>query len=129
MANGDVRHATGDRYWVRPSADCRSMTELPVGRSGFEGFMIDTPSQRICTTEIELTNPLCHTVAMNKISIRELQGDTERWVRLVINDELIIITDGEQPIAMLVPFYPAKVGKPLPNREAEIRRMSRIMER
>jgi len=63
---------------------------------------------------------------MNKISIRELHEDTERWVRLAASNEQIVITDGEQPIATLVPFYPATAGKPLPDREAEIRQLSRI---
>ena len=63
---------------------------------------------------------------MNRISIRELREDTERWVKLAASNEQIIITDGEQPIATLVPFYPAMVGKSLPDREAEIGQLSRI---
>jgi antitoxin (DNA-binding transcriptional repressor) of toxin-antitoxin stability system len=63
---------------------------------------------------------------MYRISLRELREDTEHWVRFAASNEQIIITDGEQPVATLVPFYPAMVGKPLPDREAEIGRLSRI---
>jgi antitoxin (DNA-binding transcriptional repressor) of toxin-antitoxin stability system len=63
---------------------------------------------------------------MDKISIQELHEDTERWVRMAANNQQIVVTDGAQPIATLVPFYPASSGKPLPDREDEIRKMSRI---
>jgi len=65
-------------------------------------------------------------MGMNKISIGELHEDTERWVRLAASNEQIVITDGEQPIAALVPFDRSRRGKSLPNRWEQIKKMKPI---
>lgn len=64
---------------------------------------------------------------MNKISIRELHEDTERWIRLAASSEQIVITDGEQPITALVPFDRSTSGKSLPNRWEQIKKMKPIL--
>lgn len=63
---------------------------------------------------------------MKEISIQELHKDTDQWVRLAASREQIIITDGGQPIAALTPLEPSPSPKPLPDREAQINRRSRI---
>ena len=63
---------------------------------------------------------------MKTISIRELHLDTGRWVRHAAAKEPVIVTDRGQRIAALLPFEPSMAGRPLPDREARIRKRTRI---
>lgn len=69
---------------------------------------------------------MCHHVHMKTISIRELHLDTGRWVRHAAAREPVIVTDRGRRVAALQAFEPAMAGQPLPNREAFIRRRTRI---
>jgi prevent-host-death family protein len=63
---------------------------------------------------------------MRTISIRELHRDTGRWVRDAATKGPIAVTDRGHPVAALQPFDRAMAGRALPDREARIRRRSRI---
>ena len=63
---------------------------------------------------------------MKTISIRELHLKTGRWVRHVASWGPIIVTDRGRPVAALQPFDASVIGRPLPNREAAIRKRSKI---
>ena len=63
---------------------------------------------------------------MKSISIRELHLDTGRWVRHAATKGAIVITDRGHRIAALLPADAATAGRPLPDREAKIRRRARI---
>ena len=69
---------------------------------------------------------MCHNVHMKTISIRELHLETGRWVRHVASRGPIIVTDRGRRVATLQPFDQALIGQPLPNREAAIRKRSRV---
>jgi antitoxin (DNA-binding transcriptional repressor) of toxin-antitoxin stability system len=63
---------------------------------------------------------------MKTISIRELHLDTGRWVRHAATKEPIVVTDRGHRVATLLAFDRSMIGSPLPNREARIRKRSRI---
>ena len=63
---------------------------------------------------------------MKTISIRELHLETGRWVRYAARRGPVVVTDRGQPIAVLQPCDAATTGRQLPNREAAIRRQSKI---
>ena len=63
---------------------------------------------------------------MKTISIRELHLETGRWVRRAADSQAIIISDRGRPVATLAPYDAAATGVPLPDREARIRRRSRL---
>jgi prevent-host-death family protein len=69
---------------------------------------------------------MCHNVHMKTISIRELHLNTGRWVRHAASRGPVVVTDRGRRVAALQPFDPTVAGRPLPNREAAIRRRSRI---
>lgn len=69
---------------------------------------------------------MCHNVHMKTISIRELHLKTGRWVRHAAVQGPVIVTDRGRRVAALQPFDAATAGRPLPNREAIIRKRSRI---
>jgi antitoxin (DNA-binding transcriptional repressor) of toxin-antitoxin stability system len=69
---------------------------------------------------------MCHNVHMKTISIRELHLQTGRWVRHAASRGPVVVTDRGRRIAALQPFDAAAAGRPLPNREARIRRRSTI---
>lgn len=63
---------------------------------------------------------------MRSITIRELHLDTGRWVRHAATKGPIVITDRGHRIAALLPADAVTAGRPLPDREATIRRRARI---
>lgn len=72
------------------------------------------------------TGAMRHTVRMKTISIRELHLETGRWVRRAASRGPIVVTDRGRRIAALHPFDASMAARPLPNREAAIRRRSRV---
>ena len=69
---------------------------------------------------------MCHNVHMKTISIRELHLQTGRWVRRAASRGPIVVTDRGRRVAALQPFEASMTGRPLPNREAAIRKRSAI---
>ncbi|HEX7670172.1 MAG TPA: hypothetical protein VF395_11335 [Polyangiaceae bacterium] len=64
---------------------------------------------------------------MKVISIRELHLETGRWVRSAGRPRArIVVTDRGRPVATLVPYASASTHARLPDREGEIRKLSRI---
>jgi antitoxin (DNA-binding transcriptional repressor) of toxin-antitoxin stability system len=63
---------------------------------------------------------------MKSITIRELHLQTGRWVRHAAATGGVVVTDRGHRVAALVPADAAPVGRPLPDREATIRRRARI---
>jgi prevent-host-death family protein len=68
---------------------------------------------------------MCHNVHMKTITIRELHLKTGRWVRHAASRGPIVVTDRGRRVAALQPFD-ASTRQPLPNREAAIRKRSKI---
>jgi antitoxin (DNA-binding transcriptional repressor) of toxin-antitoxin stability system len=60
---------------------------------------------------------------MKQITIEELHRDTERWVKEAAENGGIFITQEGAPVARLETVAPAQHGKPLPDREEQIRRL------
>lgn len=69
---------------------------------------------------------MCHNVHMKTITIRELHLETGRWVRHAATGGMIVVTDRGRQVAALQPFDVSITGQPLPNREAIIRKRSRV---
>ena len=69
---------------------------------------------------------MCHNVHMKTISIRELHLETGRWVRHAATGGVVIVTDRGRRVAALQPFDASAARQPLPNREAMIRKRSRV---
>ena len=69
---------------------------------------------------------MCHNVHMKTISIRELHLKTGRWVRHAASRGPIVVTDRGRRVAALQPFDASMTGRPLPNREAAIRKRSKV---
>jgi prevent-host-death family protein len=69
---------------------------------------------------------MCHNVHMKTISIRELHLQTGRWVRHAARGGRIVVTDRGRRVAALQPFDPTVTSRPLPNREAAIRKRSLV---
>jgi prevent-host-death family protein len=69
---------------------------------------------------------MCHNVHMKTISIRELHLKTGRWVRHAASQGPIVVTDRGRRVAALQPFDASMTGRPLPSREAVIRKRSKI---
>jgi antitoxin (DNA-binding transcriptional repressor) of toxin-antitoxin stability system len=64
---------------------------------------------------------------MKSITIRELHLKTGRWVRHAASRGPIAVTDRGRLVAALQPFDASLTGRrPLPNREAAIRKRSQI---
>jgi prevent-host-death family protein len=78
-------------------------------------------------TGIVPNEKMCHIVHMKALSIRDLHLQTGHWVRKAQRNRApIIITDRGRPVATLTAFDASTRAKPLPKREAEIRRMPLI---
>ncbi len=73
-----------------------------------------------------LLKEMCHNVHMKTISIRELHLKTGQWVRHAASRGAIVVTDRGRRVAALQPFDASVTGRPLPNREAAIRKRSKI---
>jgi antitoxin (DNA-binding transcriptional repressor) of toxin-antitoxin stability system len=69
---------------------------------------------------------MCDDLEVKTISIRQLQIETRRWVRRAVSRGAIIVADRGRPVATLQPFHQVAIAKRLPNREAAIRRRSRV---
>jgi antitoxin (DNA-binding transcriptional repressor) of toxin-antitoxin stability system len=69
---------------------------------------------------------MCLHVHMKTISIRELHLKTGRWVRHAATRGPIVVADRGRSVAGLQPFDPSVTRRPLPNREAAIRKRSKI---
>jgi antitoxin (DNA-binding transcriptional repressor) of toxin-antitoxin stability system len=69
---------------------------------------------------------MCHNVHMKTISIRELHLKTGRWVRHAASRGPIVVTDRGRRVAALQAFDASVTGRPLPNREAAIRKRSKV---
>lgn len=67
-----------------------------------------------------------HNVRMKTISIRELHLKTGRWVRAAASRGPIVVTDRGRRVAALQPLDPTVTGRSLPNREATIRKRSKV---
>ncbi len=63
---------------------------------------------------------------MKTISIRELHLETGRWVRHAASQGSVVVTDRGRRVAALQPFDASATRQPLPNREAAIRKRSRV---
>ena len=68
---------------------------------------------------------MCHNVHMKTISIRELHLETGRWVRHAAG-RTVVVTDRGRRVAALQPFDASVTARPLPNREAAIRKRSKV---
>ena len=69
---------------------------------------------------------MCHNVHMKTISIRELHLRTGQWVRHAASRGAIVVTDRGRRVAALQPFDASVTSRPLPNREAAIRKRSKV---
>jgi prevent-host-death family protein len=69
---------------------------------------------------------MCHNVHMKTISIRELHLETGRWVRHAASRGPVVVTDRGRRVAALQPFDASMTRRPLPNREATIRKRSKV---
>jgi prevent-host-death family protein len=69
---------------------------------------------------------MCHNVHMKTISIRELHLKTGQWVRHAASRGPIVVTDRGRRVAALQPFDGSVTSRPLPNREAAIRKRSKV---
>ena len=65
-------------------------------------------------------------VHMKTISIRELHLDPGRWVRQAASRGPIVVTHCGRRVAALQAFDDSVTGRPLPNREAAIRKRSKV---
>lgn len=63
---------------------------------------------------------------MSIITIRELHLNTGHWVRRAAAGEPVIVTDRGRRVAALGALETSPSGRSLPNREARIRKRSRI---
>ena len=69
---------------------------------------------------------MCHHVHMKTISIRELHLETGRWVRRAASGGPIVVTDRGRRVAALHPYDATITARRLPDREAAIRKRSRV---
>jgi prevent-host-death family protein len=75
---------------------------------------------------IDREGEVCHNVHMKTISIRELHLKTGQWVRHAASRGPIVVTDRGRRVAALQPFDGSVTSRPLPNREAAIRKRSKV---
>ena len=112
---------------------CSTASRVPFGGSA----ALDTASaprpdrllstaSRVAEDSIAQLNKMCHNVHMKTISIRELHLKTGRWVRHAASRGPIVVTDRGRRVAALQPFDASVTGRPLPNREAAIRKRSKV---
>ena len=96
-----------------------SQTKAGVGRQA-------RPQPTVPLESLPLLRTMCHNVHMKTISIRELHLKTGRWVRHAASRGPIVVTDRGRRVAALQPFDASMTGRPLPNREAAIRKRSKV---
>ena len=63
---------------------------------------------------------------VKQITIQQLHEETERWVEEAADNGGILITENGKPVATISQLGPVRQGKPLPNREAEIQKRTRL---
>jgi len=95
-------------------------------RSSPFGPQFFSPASGWLGTQVAWSTEMCHNVHMKTISIRELHLTTGRWVRHAASRGPIVVTDRGRRVAALQPFDASVAGRPLPNREAAIRRRSKV---
>jgi prevent-host-death family protein len=54
---------------------------------------------------------------MKRISIRDLHLNTGEWIRKVISEQKIVITERGEPVATLIPFEAAHAATRFANRK------------
>jgi len=79
-----------------------------------------------CLRNVAMLTEMCHNVHMKTISIRELHLETGRWVRHAASRGPVVVTDRGRRVAALQPFDASVTSQPLPNREAAIRKRSKV---
>ena len=84
------------------------------------------PGLSVARESIPRLKEMCHNVHMKTISIRELHLKTGRWVRHAASRGPIVVTDRGRRVAALQPFDATVTSRPLPNREAAIRKRSKV---
>ena len=101
---------------------CEGSSDTGVGRQG------KAPACRWREMRIDLfrLKKMCHDVHMETISLRELHLKTGRWVRHAASRGPIVVTDRGRRVAALQPFDASVTLRPLPNREAAIRKRSKV---
>lgn len=63
---------------------------------------------------------------MATITVRELHNNTGQWIRRVAAGEPVVVTERGRRVASLRAIDATPPGRSLPNREARIRKRSRI---
>jgi antitoxin (DNA-binding transcriptional repressor) of toxin-antitoxin stability system len=103
---------------------------IPGARSGPRGGFVRhqprTCPEITADRSFASVEPMCHNVHMKTISIRELHLKTGQWVRHAASRGAIVVTDRGRRVAALQPFDASVTGRPLPNREAAIRKRSKV---
>ena len=86
----------------------------------------ECPCRQLGAQSLPLSTSMCHNVHVKTISIRELHLKTGQWVRHAASRGPILVTDRGRRVAALQPFDASMTGRPLPNREAAIRKRSKV---
>jgi len=63
---------------------------------------------------------------VKQITIQQLHEETERWVEEAAENGGVVVAENGKPVATIFQFGPVQHGKPLPNREAEIQKRTRL---
>ncbi len=103
---------------VAASTAAQSMSEVA-------GFVVDQTGAPLPGNPLG-QETMRDNVHMKTISIRELHLETGRWVRHAASRGPIVVTDRGRRVAALQPFDASVTGRPLPNREAAIRKRSKV---
>ena len=101
-----------------------NLTPQPVDLMALTQAALDAVRPMAEAKHVDLR--MCHNVHMKTISIRELHLKTGRWVRHAARGWPIVVTDRGRRVAALQPFDASVTGRPLPNREAAIRKRSKV---
>jgi antitoxin (DNA-binding transcriptional repressor) of toxin-antitoxin stability system len=112
-----------------PKISCRPVCELVTELATERGYFlrlsisfVEKSADRVFAS----VEQMCHNVHMKTISIRELHLKTGQWVRHAASRGAIVVTDRGRRVAALQPFDASVTGRPLPNREAAIRKRSKV---
>lgn len=71
---------------------------------------------------------MCHIPAVKTISIRELHANTGQWLRKVVEEHEVIVTDRGRPIARMLPPEKEPAVNPLLRRKL-LPGVARLIER
>ena len=119
-------HPRGDSQRSSAISNGRSLPNTPTGIVIVMRRPVAWTPSNVRAPFLPLWRPMCHNVHMKTISIRELHLKTGRWVRHAASRGAIVVTDRGRRVAALQPFDASLTGRPLPNREAAIRRRSKV---